>query len=59
MVSRDAPRKPLLFLILENMEQTYLMRNGKYRLFKIGKSIDPHKRLKQLRTANPNINALI
>lgn len=39
-------------------QQTYLMRNGKYRLFKIGKSIDPHKRLKQLRTANPNIRLL-
>ena len=34
-------------------EYCYLMYDGKY--YKIGKSIHPQKRLKQLKTANPNI----
>lgn len=35
-------------------QMTYLLTDG--RLFKIGKSINPEKRLKQLQTANPFIN---
>ena len=34
-------------------EYCYLMYDGKY--YKIGKSIHPQKRLKQFKTANPNI----
>jgi hypothetical protein len=37
-------------------EYCYLMTDGVY--YKIGKSINPNQRLKQLKTANPNINLI-
>ena len=37
-------------------EYCYLMHDGTY--YKIGKSVNPNQRLKQLKTANPNINLI-